>query len=174
MHAIESHHVSSIEPYILESTLILPRPLSEVFPFFAAPENLEAITPPWLHFKILTPSPIQMKVGALIDYRIRLHGVPIRWRTKISAYDPPHLFVDAQIKGPYLLWEHTHVFESVPGAAGTPAGTRVTDRVRYIPRDIPRSVPLLGARIHRHFVRPELERIFAYRASKIRKLLCSR
>ena len=116
----------SREPYVLEMVQEVPRALAEVFPFFAAPENLEAITPPWLRFRILTPSPIPMREGALIDYRISLRGIPLRWRTRIDAYEPPRMFIDRQIRGPYLLWEHTHLFEEV--ADGRGVRTRMTDR----------------------------------------------
>ncbi|MBS0189559.1 MAG: SRPBCC family protein [Phycisphaerales bacterium] len=159
----------SREPYVLEMVQEVPRALAEVFPFFAAPENLEAITPPWLRFRILTPSPIPMREGALIDYRISLRGIPLRWRTRIDAYEPPRMFIDRQIRGPYLLWEHTHLFEEV--ADGRGVRTRMTDRVRYMPLDIPRSVPLLGGLVHRLFVRGELERIFSYRRRKLEELL---
>lgn len=157
------------EPYILETTLELPLPLAEVFAFFADAENLGRITPPWLHFQILTPCPIAMRAGAMINYRIRLRGLPIRWRTEISVYEPPHRFVDRQVRGPYLLWEHTHLFEEV--RQGGAVRTKMTDQVRYRPRDIPRWMPLLGGLAHRVFVRPELERIFAYRTLKVRELL---
>lgn len=157
-------------PYVLETEITLPRTLDEVFPFFANPENLEAITPPWLNFQILTPRPIPMRPGAIIDYKIRLRGIPIRWRTVIAAYEPPRMFIDMQIKGPYLLWEHTHTFEPVH-REGRFVGTRIGDRVRYLPLDIPRSVPGLGGLIHRLMVRPDLEKIFAYRQQRMRELL---
>ncbi|MFO0860946.1 MAG: SRPBCC family protein [Phycisphaerales bacterium] len=160
------------DPYILEVTQDIPLPLDDVFPFFASPENLEAITPPWLNFRILTPSPIPMHEGSIIDYRISLRGIPLRWRTRIDAYDPPLLFIDRQIRGPYLLWEHTHLFEQ--HSSGATTFTRMTDRVRYLPRDIPRAVPLLGGLLHKFFVRAELERIFAYRREKLAALLVSK
>mgnify|MGYP002783588593 FL=1 len=157
-------------PYILETEIILPRTLEEVFPFFADPGNLEAITPPWLNFQILTPRPIPMRQGAIIDYKIRLRGIPIRWRTVIAAYEPPRMFIDMQVKGPYWLWEHTHTFEPVH-REGRFIGTRIGDKVRYLPLDIPRWVPGLGGLIHRLMVRPDLERIFAYRQQRMRELL---
>src|SRR4051794_40715320 len=87
----------------------------EVFPFFADARNLEAITPPLLRFRVVTPDPIEMRVGTLIQYRLRLHGVPVSWLTSIQAWDPPHRFVDVQVRGPYALWHHTHTFDEVPG-----------------------------------------------------------
>ena len=109
------------------SELWLPRRLDEVFPFFAEARNLESITPPWLNFKVLTPAPVVMRAGTLIDYRIRFHGIPIRWRTEIVKWDAPHSFVDMQLRGPYTLWHHTHTFEERGG------GTLCIDDVRYRP-----------------------------------------
>lgn len=136
--------------HLLVTTLDLPYAPEDVFPFFADAANLDAITPPSLRFRILTPLPIEMGEGALIDYSIRLRGVPVRWRTRISAWEPPYRFVDEQLKGPYALWVHEHTFER------TPAGTRCTDRVRYAHHG--------GPLVERFFVRPEVERIFAYRS----------
>lgn len=158
------------EPFILEKHQEIARPRSEVFAFFEAPENLEAITPPWLNFRILTPSPIRMQNDAIIEYKIRLRGIPIRWRTRITEYQPPHKFIDTQIRGPYLLWEHTHTFETIQTPDGREA-TRIVDRIRYIPRDVPSWVPLLGGVLHRRLVRPDLERIFQYRKDRIAQLL---
>lgn len=155
---------------ILESRQEVLRPLAEVFPFFAAPENLQAITPPWLNFRILTPTPITMAQGAVIDYAIRLRGIPIRWRTRIAEYDPPHGFIDVQIRGPYRLWEHTHTFEQSTREDGSLV-TAIVDCVRYVPIDIPAWIPLLGGLAHRWLVRPDLERIFAYRKQRIAELL---
>jgi len=104
----------------------LPAPRSDVFPFFADPANLEALTPPWLRFEVLTPRPLPRGEGALFDYRIRVRGLPIRWRTLIEAFAPGERFVDRQIVGPYALWHHTHRFEDLPDG-----GTRMTDQVRY-------------------------------------------
>jgi ligand-binding SRPBCC domain-containing protein len=107
------------------SSIWLPRPLDELFPFFAEARNLGEITPPWLSFSVITPEPIIVEQGTLIDYRLRWRGIPIRWRTKILEWDPPHRFVDLQLKGPYRLWHHEHVFEETDG------GTRVSDVVQY-------------------------------------------
>lgn len=133
----------------LHTTLFLPRPLDEVFAFFAEAGNLQRITPPWVDFRIVTPLPIEMQVGALIDYRLKVHGVPIGWRTAITAWDPPHHFVDTQLKGPYWRWIHSHRFRAVPG------GTQVDDTVDF-------AVPG-GWLIERLFVRRDLTAIFLHR-----------
>lgn len=133
----------------LDRSLWVPRPLSEVFPFFASAANLEALTPPWLRFEIVTPLPIAMREGALIDYRIKLYGVPMRWRTLISAWEPPHRFVDEQIKGPYAVWHHEHTFTERDG------GTLLEDHVHF------RSP--LGFLTHPLFIRRQLAQIFDFR-----------
>lgn len=133
----------------LRTEQFLPRPIDEVFAFFADAGNLERITPPFLRFRILTPA-IEMKQGALIDYSLRLRGVPIRWRTRITRWEPPRCFVDEQVRGPYRLWRHTHFFEPRDG------GTLCRDLVEY-------KAPFDGL-VHARLVRPDLERIFAFRA----------
>ena len=137
----------------LTASIEVPSVVDDVFPFFADAANLEAITPPWLRFRIDTPLPITMQTGSVIDYRLRLHGIPIRWRTEISDWDPPHRFTDQQLKGPYQLWKHTHTFET------TSNGTNVVDNVDYI-------VPG-GRLIDRLFVRPDLRKIFTWRQQQI-------
>lgn len=137
----------------LHTSLFVPRPLVEVFAFFAAAENLQRITPPWVDFRIVTPLPIEMRRGALIDYRLKVHGVPIGWRTEITAWEPPNHFVDTQVKGPYLRWVHSHRFRAVPG------GTQVDDEVDF-------SV-LGGWPIERLFVRRDLRAIFLHRQRAI-------
>ena len=132
-------------------------PLDRTFSFFSDAHNLERITPPIVGFRILTPPPIEMGVGTLIDYRLRLHGVPLRWRSEITRWDPPHGFVDEQRRGPYRKWIHEHRFREEDG------GTRVEDHVTY-------AVPG-GALIDRWFVRPDLERIFDYRQRVIAEIL---
>ncbi len=111
--------------YVLRTITCLPRPRAEVFEFFSDAFQLERITPPWLNFRILTPAPIDIREGCLIDYQIRLRGIPIRWRTEICEWHPNDRFMDRQLKGPYLLWEHLHTFEDIEG------GTRMMDEVRY-------------------------------------------
>lgn len=133
----------------LETELFLPRPPEEVFPFFADAANLERITPALLRFRIVSALPIEMGEGTLIDYRLRIRGAPVRWRTRITGWDPPHRFVDEQVRGPYRLWRHTHTFEARDG------GTLCRDVVEYrAPLDL---------LTHRWLVRPDLERIFAFR-----------
>ena len=132
-------------------------PLDETFAFFADAWNLERITPPLLRFRIVTPAPIAMRAGTLIDYSLRLRGIPLRWRSEITAWDPPHGFTDVQLRGPYRKWVHRHEFRAEKG------GTRVEDHVRY-------AVPG-GALVDRLIVRPDLVRIFAYRREAIRALL---
>ena len=144
-----------MKAFSLHTELWLPRPRAEVFPFFAEARNLEVLTPPWLNFEVLTPAPIVMKPGALIDYRIRVHGIPIGWRTEIVEWTPPHRFVDTQLRGPYTLWHHTHTFEERDG------GTLCIDDVRYHPRG--------GALMNWLFVRRDVEKIFAYRTEQLRE-----
>lgn len=141
----------------------LAAPADRVFDFFADAANLEAITPRFLRFQIDTPRPIEMKSGALIDYSLKLHGVRIRWRTRISAWEPNVRFVDEQIRGPYALWVHEHTFAPAPGNA---AQTLVRDRVRYA-----HAGWVLEPLVHNLFVRPRLEAIFAYRAEATRRLI---
>ena len=145
-----------MKEFFLEAELWLPRPRAEVFAFFADAHNLEAITPPWLRFEVLTPRPIAMRPGTLIDYRIRIHGVPVRWRTEITGWQPPYQFVDEQLRGPYKLWHHTHSFEERDG------GTLCLDRVRYSPRG--------GALMNWLFVRRDVEKIFAYRRRRLEQI----
>jgi ligand-binding SRPBCC domain-containing protein len=136
-----------------ETSVWLPRPRGAVFAFFADAANLEAITPPWLNFHILTPPPIALRTGALIDYRLRVHGVPLRWRTRIAAWEPPFRFVDEQLRGPYRRWVHEHTFEERDG------GTLCRDGVEY---------DVLGGRlVERLFVRRDVEKIFAHRKERL-------
>ena len=141
---------------LFKAELWLPPSPAQVFPFFGDARNLERITPPWLHFEILTPDLAVLGAGTLIDYRIRLHGLPLRWRTRISAWDPPRRFVDEQVRGPYRQWIHEHTFEARDG------GTLCRDLVRY-------AVPG-GALVDKLFVRRDVEKIFAYRQSVLKEI----
>lgn len=145
--------------YQLEREQWIPAPLERVAAFFADAGNLDAITPPWLRFRILTPLPIEMRADARIEYQLRLAGVPLRWRTRIAKWDPPHGFVDVQERGPYALWEHTHRFRPLG------AGVLMADVVRY-------ALPLgpLGALAHAAGVRAALAAIFDHRFDRIREL----
>jgi ligand-binding SRPBCC domain-containing protein len=144
----------------LERTQRVARPPDEVFVFFAEAANLEAITPPFLRFRILTPQPIAMRAGAIIEYALTLFGVPLRWRTRIAEWEPGVRFVDVQESGPYALWRHTHTFEPDGDA------TRVRDVVEY-------AMPLgpLGRVAHALVVARALDRIFDHRRDAIRRLL---
>ena len=139
---------------------VVHAPVERVFGFFSRARNLQELTPPWLHFDVLTPEPIRMGPGTLIDYRLRLRGVPMRWRTLIEAWEPGRMFVDRQLRGPYRLWHHTHEFEAHS------QGTLVRDRVRY-------EIPLGAAgRVARMlFVRRDLEQVFDYRREAVARLL---
>jgi len=147
----------SAKVHLLERSQRVALPPERAFEFYSDAFNLEPFTPPWLHFQVTTPMPITMGAETLLDYTLRLHGVPIRWQTRILSWDPPHGFVDVQAKGPYSLWEHTHVLEPVGEGE-----TVIHDRVRY-------AIPFgpLGALAHRLFVRRDLERIFDFRRDAV-------
>ncbi|MFO1476406.1 MAG: SRPBCC family protein [Verrucomicrobiota bacterium] len=144
-----------MKEFTLETEIWLRAPREQVFRFFADAANLQALTPDWLDFEILTPQPIDLRPGALIDYRIRVHRIPIRWRTEIVTWEPPVRFVDIQLKGPYRLWHHTHEFHEHNG------GTLCRDLVRYS--------PIGGTLANRLFVRRDVERIFQFRQAQLRK-----
>jgi ligand-binding SRPBCC domain-containing protein len=145
---------------LLEREQFLPYPADAVFEPFSRAENLQAITPPWLHFGITSELPGEMREGTLIEYRLRFHGVPVRWRTEIEVWEPPHRFVDLALKSPFALWHHTHEFERVEG--GTVARDRVRYRVGFGP---------LGEVAHALLVGRDLERIFDYRREAIERLI---
>ena len=138
--------------YQLKTSQRVSADLSTVYNFFAKPENLAAITPDWLDFQILTPSPIPMREGAVIDYQIGLGPVPTRWRTMITTFNPPQLFVDEQLNGPYSFWHHTHRFEE------TSDGTVLSDEVRYL---LPMGI--LGRLAHEMVIKSQLRKIFSHR-----------
>ena len=146
--------------YRLTAKMTVDLPREEVFEFFADANQLERITPSWLNFKVLTPRPITMKAGLLLDYKIRLHAIPIKWRTEISAWDPPFRFVDQQLKGPHKRWHHEHTFEEVDGK------TVVLDNVHYIPSG--------GSLIHRFMVKPDLEKIFRFRHDTLTEIFAAK
>lgn len=143
--------------YALETSLRVDASIDQVFAVFANAKNLEALTPPTLRFEILTPEPIVMRRGLLLDYRLRLHGIPFHWQSEITAWDPPSRFEDSQRKGPYRWWVHEHTFVSDGD------GTLMTDRVRY-------GVPG-GWLVHALFVARDLRNIFSYRAVRLGGLL---
>jgi len=144
-----------MKTFHFQDEVILQAPLDRVFGFFAEARNLEKLTPPWLRFEVLTEGPITMAAGALIDYRIRWRGIPMRWRTEIEVWEPPHRFVDRQLRGPYRLWRHEHLFVERND------GTSVIDRVEY--------APLGGVIAQRLTVARDVERIFAYRHQVLRQ-----
>lgn len=133
----------------LTAEQFLPFPPEHIFEFFSDAHRLEQLTPPWMRFHVLTPAPIAMAEGTLIDYRLRVHGIPLRWRSRISVWEPPLRFVDEQLRGPYRFWHHEHRFERVAG------GTVCHDTVDY-------AVPL-GRWVNTLLVRPDLRRIFHFR-----------
>jgi ligand-binding SRPBCC domain-containing protein len=143
----------------LEHEQWVPRPPDAVFQFFADAHNLEAITPPFLHFRVLGTSTAVLGDGTRIDYRLRLHGIPVRWQSVIEEWRPPHHFVDRQVHGPYALWHHTHELRPQGG------GTLLRDVVRY-------RLPFgrLGQLVAGRLVAADLERIFDYRRRRIEEI----
>ena len=144
----------------LEQSQLIRRPPAEVFAFFSDAANLEKITPPVLRFSITTPPPVRIGEGALIDFRLKLHGIPFPWQSRIESFQPDRQFVDTQTRGPYRRWRHLHRFEAQDG------GTRMIDQVQY---ELPWG--LLGSLAHRLFVRRDLENVFTYRRRRIAELL---
>lgn len=143
----------------LLSEITLPGSLENVFDFFSDAYNLQQITPPYLNFEILTSRPIKMATGTLIDYKLRLRGIPIRWRTRISTWEPPFRFVDEQLKGPYKIWRHEHTFEAQGNS------TLARDRVHY--------VSPLAFITHPLMVTRDVKRIFEYRSAKLKSIFQS-
>jgi ligand-binding SRPBCC domain-containing protein len=139
--------------FTLDTRLVIPLPRESLFPFFADAGNLESITPPWLHFQILTPLPIEMRTGTIIEYRLQLHGIGLRWLTEITSWEPPCRFTDEQRQGPYRKWIHEHIFTERNGAC------EMQDFVQY-------SAPG-GWLVDRLFVKRNVRRIFEYRAHKL-------
>lgn len=149
--------------YLLERRQYIAAPLDEVFSFFEQAENLARITPDWLHFRIQSPTPIQMAYNTEIEYTINWLGFPVRWKTRITDYDPPFKFVDEQIDGPYTIWIHLHTFE--PNEHGVLMTDRVTYRLPFGP---------VGRLTHRLLVQKQLERIFDYRRNAVNRILNGR
>jgi ligand-binding SRPBCC domain-containing protein len=144
--------------YVLRSQTTVESDVSDTFAFFADAENLNLITPDWLKFTIVSDTPINMHSGTQIEYRLKIHGFPVKWRSEISLWDPPYKFVDTQIKGPYIMWSHMHTLEISPYG-----GTIVNDFVKY-------KVPF-GRLTNRLFVARDLLRIFRYRNYATQKAL---
>ncbi len=146
-----------MKTFKLSTEQLIEKPLDEVFSFFSDAHNLVEITPPQMHLVVLTSSPIKMKVGTLINYRFKLRGIPVRWQTEITEWNPPHFFADEQRRGPYRCWIHKHTFIETDG------GTLVGDEVEY--------GVLGGQLINKLLVRPDIEKIFEYRSQKLQELL---
>lgn len=142
--------------YSFQSKLWLPRNRSEVFEFFSNANNLGQIAPSWVRFHLISSSPEEMREGTELQYRLKIHGIPIAWRSRIVAWDPPNRFVDEQVQGPYRQWIHEHRFIEVRG------GTSYEDRLQY--------APLGGALINALFVRRDIEKIFAYRSERLQAI----
>ena len=155
--------IMSALPHRIERSQLVPLSVEDAFAFFADAYNLEALTPPWLRFRILTPGPIPMEKGATIEYVLTTHRLPVRWRTEIVEWRPGRRFVDRQVDGPFRLWEHTHTFEERHG------GTLIRDTVLY---RMPYGA--LGAIAHRVVVARDLGRIFDYRRDAVDRLLGGR
>jgi ligand-binding SRPBCC domain-containing protein len=149
-----------MKPHILETVTIINKPLDVVFDFFSKAENLNALTPPELEFKILTPSPIKMFPGTLIDYKIKLNGIPFKWRTKISTWNPPYQFIDEQIKGPYVRWHHTHTFRDLGDGR-----TEMIDRVEFLSPGW-----ILEPIINSLIVEKRVHQIFKFREQKLNEI----
>ncbi len=148
-----------MQPHVLTTQTKLHASLEEVFAFFSRAENLNQVTPPELHFKILTPLPLEMKVGTIIDYQIRLSGIPFHWRTLITAWEPPYRFVDQQMKGPYKLWHHEHTFEQKDGYV------LMTDCVHFLSPGW-----FLEPIINNLLVEPRVKGIFSYREERFKDI----
>ncbi len=146
--------------YLMRAQCIVPRNLDEVFAFFSDAVNLQRLTPPWVRFQVLTPQPIAMRLGLLIDYKLRIRGVPLRWQSEITAWQPQTFFVDEQRRGPYTFWRHEHRFEPCS------EGTRVLDDVSY-------GVPG-GALIHALLIRRDIQSIFRFRQQSLQEIFPTR
>ena len=153
--------MSKVREHLLERSQRLGISVDRAFEFFSNARNLELITPPWLRFRVTTPGEIELGPGALIESRLRVRGLPLRWTSRIDVWEPPRRFVDLQVRGPYALWEHTHTFE-----ADGPEAVVIHDRVRY-------ALPLgpVGRLVNATLVSRDLDRIFRYRREAVRAQL---
>ena len=149
-----------MKTFLFKTQQTLEYPLTEVFEFFSNAHNLAVITPPWLKFEVLTPAPIEMDVGTRIDYQLKLRGVPVRWQSEITEWDPPHAFADEQRRGPYRVWRHKHTFDE------TADGIVVGDSVEYAVWG--------GVLVDKFFVRPDIEQIFSYRTEQLAEIFHQR
>ena len=149
-----------MKTFLFKTQQTLEQPLTEVFEFFSDAHNLAVITPPWLKFEVLTPAPIEMVVGTRIDYQLKLRGIPVRWQSEITEWDPPHAFADEQRRGPYRIWRHKHTFDE------TEDGIVVGDSVEYAVWG--------GVLVDKFFVRPDIEKIFAYRTEQLAEIFHQR
>ncbi len=147
--------------YILKREQWVPRTIDVAFEFFSRAGNLQNITPPWLDFRI-TQLQTALHAGTVIRYELRIHRLPVKWKTEIAEWEPPRRFVDVQISGPYQLWHHTHTFVEERG------GTSIRDLVRY-------ALPFgpIGQIAHWLLVQRDLEQIFDYRGQRMSELLGS-
>ena len=143
----------------LNSEIWLPSPRGRVFDFFADPKNLQRITPDWLQFEITSNPKLGISQGTVLEYRLKLRGIPLRWRSEIAVWEPPRRFVDRQVKGPYSLWVHEHTFVEEKG------GTKVGDHVEY--------AAVGGPLVQKFFIAPDLEKIFAYRKRVLEKIFAA-
>ncbi|HUX06677.1 MAG TPA: SRPBCC family protein [Acidobacteriota bacterium] len=152
-----------LKKHLFETEIELAEPREKVFEFFSKAENLDLLTPPWLNFRFITPLPIEMRAGAIIEYKLRLYGVPVRWKTEITKWQPPLQFEDTQARGPFKFWVHRHSFEEKDG------GTLMRDRVEY-------AVPgwILEPLVHGLFVRRSVERIFEFRRRRLSEIFTVR
>jgi ligand-binding SRPBCC domain-containing protein len=153
---IQFSHDKPNRTFGLHAEQWLPCPREKLFDFFTDAFKLETLTPPLLRFEVVTPAPIVIRTGTLIDYKLRLHGIPIRWQSEINEWEPPSRFVDRQTRGPYRLWRHEHRFVEQHG------GTLVIDHVEYRAPG--------GSLVNRFFVVPDLRKIFGFRMQKLREL----
>lgn len=146
--------------YTFDAEMWVPVSVDVVFAFFADTVNLDRMTPPWVHFRTVTPQPIEMRAGLILEHQLRIRGMPIRWKSEISVWQPPTRFVDEQRSGPYKFWTHRHDFAAENG------GTWIRDHIDYCPRGW-----LLAPLVNRWLVAPDLRRVFAHRHQKIREAL---